>query len=126
MKKKFKLLSFVFIFLLSFVGINKVNAASYYAPGTLPSRITLAQSPDSGEIVVGTVTQKAKNNAYSGGKYIALPSPYDGQVATTYTHPSTQGINLICLEKGVAANWGRQYAKGERINGEIPKLLLAL
>lgn len=43
MKKKFKLLSFVFIFLLSFAGINKVNAADYYPPGTLPSRITLAQ-----------------------------------------------------------------------------------
>lgn len=118
-----KLLSFVFVFLLSFVGMNKVEAASYYAPGTLPSTIRLKNDSDSGEIVVGTVTQRAVNNAYSGNKFVAVPNPYAGQTATTYTHPSTDGINFICLEKGVVANWGGTYNKSSRITGELPKLI---
>lgn len=129
MNKNFKrLLSFVFIFLLSFVGINKAEAGSYHAPGTLPQRFTLVGEEPTNKVSIGKVTEKAVKNANATGRYSVNSLPDEKPIyagASTYAtrHPSITGENFICLEKGIVANWGDEYTRGSEIKGEVPKII---
>lgn len=129
MNKNFKrLLSFVFIFLLSFVGMNKAEAGSYHAPGTLPSRFTLVGKEPTNKVSIGKVTEKAVKNANATGRYSVNSLPDEKPVyagASTYAtrHPSITGENFICLEKGIVANWGDEYTRESEITGEVPKII---